>query len=357
MRIGILTFHAAYNYGAVLQCYALQEYLQSLGNDVSVIDYRNRHILEGYTSFCWGRILRKNPIILMRLFYRELSLYPYRKARARVFDNFVKTKLNLVPVNTINTYPYDLILVGSDQVWNYHLTGGFDDYYWGNFEKPESTKLCSYAASMHDYWSKDEALLMSELLCNFDEISVREQTTAEQISELVRHKKIWQISDPTLLFDEKKWSSIATKPIIKEPYLLIYEVDESDLSSVIANKISNEKKLKIIKLTADISESSDRMVRASSPSDFVGLFKYASYIVCSSFHGTIFSLQFKKNFYSIQGKGKNARVHTLLTSLNLLERFVNKCPEVITDINYSNIELSNLSNSAKDFINYIGNEK
>ena len=66
MRIGILTFHAAHNYGAVLQCYSLQEYLKSLGHDVSVIDYQNKRLLTVYQRFSLERIIKKNPVKMIK---------------------------------------------------------------------------------------------------------------------------------------------------------------------------------------------------------------------------------------------------------------------------------------------------
>ena len=119
MRIGILTFHAAHNYGAVLQCYSLQEYLKSLGHEVYVIDYQNDRMLAVYKRFRVERILRKNPIHMVNSLFNEISLFRRRKKRHSAFHKFIAEKLNLTSVETIERLPFDIIFIGSDQVWSY----------------------------------------------------------------------------------------------------------------------------------------------------------------------------------------------------------------------------------------------
>lgn len=356
MRIGILTFHAAHNYGAVLQCYALQEYLKSIGHKVQVIDYRNPYILDGYKPFRSSRFVRKNVFKMLHLLRQEIYLYPKRRSRSNAFDDFILHRLNLAPVESIMSDPYDIIFIGSDQVWNFNLTNGFDEYYWGAFEKPKQTKVCTYAASMQDKWSVQESQIISGLLENFDSISMREKTIAEQMSRLT-DKNIWQVVDPTLLFDEVMWNQVASKPQIKEPYVLMYQVDPNPVVENIAKQVSEERKLRIIRLSAEVSDENSSEVISSSPADFVGLFRYAAFIVCSSFHGTVFSLQFRKNFYSVRGDGKNARVQTLLSMVNMNDRFVSVCPDVITDTDYHELNIANINNSSIDYINKITNGK
>lgn len=356
MRIGILTFHAAHNYGAVLQCYALQEYLKSIGHNVQVIDYRNPYIIDCYKPFRTSRFVRKNIFKMICLLYQEIYLYPKRRSRSNAFDDFIQHKLDLAPIESIMSDPYDIILIGSDQVWNINLTNGFDEYYWGSFERPKQTKVCTYAASMQDKWSVQESYVISDLLSNFDSISMREKSTAEQISRLIE-KEVWQVVDPTLLFDDVMWNQVASKSKIKEPYVLAYQVEPNPIVDKIAHRVSEERKLRIVRLSANVADENDNEVISSSPADFISLFKHAAFIVCSSFHGTVFSLQFKKNFYSVRGNGKNARVQTLLSMANMNDRFVAKCPDVITDSDYHESIIGTINKSSIDYINKITNGK
>lgn len=119
MRIGILTFHYACNYGAMLQTYATQEFLRSMGHDVCVVDYRNKAVEEGYAAWNFKIDLLKT---LPRAFSRAM-----RNSR---FRHFMKECLVLSkdPFDS-----FDVLLFGSDQIWNEMITGGFDKIYWGDF--------------------------------------------------------------------------------------------------------------------------------------------------------------------------------------------------------------------------------
>lgn len=325
MRIGILTFHSAYNYGAVLQCYALQEYLKSLGHAVYVIDYRNQFVMDVYKSFDLKRFRNRNLYGILSQIYREIKFYKAKKQRGKTFDEFIFNHFNLTPISTIVDNPFDLIVVGSDQVWNFVITHGFDQYYWGDFSRPKVTKIVSYAASMQDKWTDADEKVIAKKLLNFDRISVRESSLRDKIQKIIPDKVVYSVVDPTLLLKQEQWNKIAENPIIDSPYLLLYQVENSKKNEIIANSIASERNLKIVKLSAAVDMINTPSVRNSSPAEFLGLFKYASYVVCSSFHGTIFSIIFHRPFVSINNnKGKNARVESLLDSLNLSDRFIDE---------------------------------
>lgn len=325
MRIGILTFHCAYNYGAVLQCYALQEYLKSRGHSVYVIDYRPKAITSVYDWFVKRRIIRKNFVKSIV----EICLLWSRKKRNSGFQNFITSRLNLASIDSIMDNPYDLILVGADQVWNYHLTDGFDDYYWGNFRHPATTKIATYGASMHDKWSQEESLHILESQKNFHMISVRESSLAEKLKSLTGRKDIYRVVDPTLLLSGNAWRSLAEKPYIKHPYLLLFQVEgKNRKTEAIAKEMARRKNLKVIHLFTLADWGTTSSVMSTSPMQFLGLFLYADFVVCSSFHGTIFSLLFRKSFLSVKmGIGKDNRVASLLESMGLSDHFVDTLPK------------------------------
>lgn len=323
MRIGIITFHAAHNYGAVLQCYALQEFLRTESHEVEVIDYRLPAIVDGYHWFKSYRFISKNPFKLIKKTANELRFIKNRKERYKAFELFIKERLNLAPQENIFNNPYDVIIIGSDQVWNYHLTDGFDSYYWGDFPHPPQTRIISYAASMHDNWPQSYNNTIIEKLNNFKYISVRETALAEKLASLLPNKEIHSVIDPTLLITKEQWNKLAKRPPINYPYLFLYQVERSSKAEHIAQQIAKEKNLKIVYLSALVDNINTKEIIASSPEEFIGLFKYADFIVCSSFHGTIFSLQFGKPFYSIKmGLGKDNRVGNLLKSLNKENLFI-----------------------------------
>ena len=338
MRIGILTFHYAYNYGAVLQCFALQEYVKSLPTDIQVeiIDYRAPAISNVYKWFFPSRFICKNPFKIIKKICREFVLTCQRKKRYEAFDNFITSKFSLAPISNIIDNPYDLIIVGSDQVWNINLTNGFDEFYWGDFMHPNKTRIISYAVSMQDNWESSLDKIILNKLSNFCSISVRESTIAKKILSICPTLQIETVVDPTLLLSQCFWNTVAIKPEKRSPYLLLYQVEFSQKTVNIANEIASRLGLEIINLELEINSRTPKDAIALSPEKFLGYFKYADYIVCSSFHGTIFSLQFEKPFVSIRMRmGKDNRVKSLLDNLNMSERFIDSVEDFRNYPSYS----------------------
>ena len=139
MKIGILTFHRTLNYGAVLQCYALQELFRQRGHQVEVIDYRIQSV-ENERKLISLSILKssKGFVIKIKYLVRNLLTYRTRKKAISSFNSFIERRLELSsPVEGIDGVPsnYDCILFGSDQIWNPKLCGGFDPVFWGQFSK------------------------------------------------------------------------------------------------------------------------------------------------------------------------------------------------------------------------------
>lgn len=353
MRIGILTFHAAQNYGAVLQCYALQTFLTGQGHKVSVIDYRNERLLEGYKCFSIKRIKRRNLLLFCANLVKEICYYLPRKKRTIAFNDFISSKLNLESTSSIVSNPYDLIIVGSDQVWNKRLTFGYDPFYWGDFTRPALTKLVSYAASMQDLWPDDENSVMAEKLKHFSWISVRENTLQKKL-QLLTDNKIYHVVDPTLLLSSKEWSEIATRPRISEPYLLLYQVDSNDHNEEVAQYIAKKRGLKLVCLSAEVADSNTWSLLGASPSLFVGLFKYADFVVCSSFHGTVFSLLFRRPFFTMKNRrNNNSRVYSLLSSLALENHIIEDYVSIEGDFEFDSVKFDAIIKESLQYIKYI----
>ena len=351
MKIGILTFHCAHNYGAVLQCYALQEVLNLMGHDVSVINYRPKTLLDCYKVFDYHRFCKKNPTKVIK----EIRLLSARRKRSKGFNFFISKYLNIVPVESIMGKLYDFIIIGSDQVWNFKLTKGFDIYYWGLFEHPSTTKLLSYAASMEGYWTNEEGLLIRSYLKNFSAISVREESLKQKLSTICTDKEITTVVDPTLLIDAVVWNKVAKKPSIVEPYLLLYQVRNNQKSYDIAAKIAKEKGLRLIALSAVLNKLNSKESISASPEEFLGWFKYASFVVCASFHGTVFSLVFQRPFYSVRlNDGKDSRVQNLLEKTGTIDKFIDNYSQ---NTNYEMYDIDKVQSSirtmVKSSLNYI----
>src|SRR5690554_1267519 len=140
MNIGILTFHRTQNYGAVLQAYALKEAIQQFGHHVEIIDYRPEFLVERYLVFDKKRISSSSFIKLIMNLIKEISLLSRRYIKRKKFLAFYQDSLNLSVMAykdgvECNIVGYDIIVVGSDQVWNTKITKGFNPMFWGLFNR------------------------------------------------------------------------------------------------------------------------------------------------------------------------------------------------------------------------------
>lgn len=355
MKIGILTFHNANNYGAVLQAYCLQETLLQMGHDVEIVDYRNRLIEKNTHPFVFSNFWRKPLYYIIQVLNAYL---PYRR-RAINFQHFRSEYLHL----SAHCYRdgkelcdslYDCLMIGSDQTWNPLITGGIDPVYWGKFA-PSHAKVVSYAASSGALKLFDAVLDINSLLKNFSSISVREDRLLNFVEQ--HSKKATLVLDPTLMADADILSRITTKRIVQEPYVLVYAVESNPLLMEVARKKAKSLKAKLIKASGASVKAWFKyrdvdFINASVP-DLLSLIKYAECIVCLSFHGTAFSLVFEKQFLSVQGENID-RVRSVLSRLELEDYIIGDKSTVLPEkkIDYSVVsrKLKSLREQSKQFL-------
>lgn len=357
MKIGILTFHCAHNYGAVLQCYALQETLKSMGHDVEVIDYRPQCLIKPYEVFNIKWFIRKN---IFKSFIRiiiEIFLYRKRRKRFQNFNSFINKELNLSVKVIDYTLPdkYDVYIVGSDQVWNKKITWGMDPIYWGNFKRLSNQKLVTYAASMETSNIEDNVKpIIRKYLKNFDAISVREINLKNLLLNLY-DKDIDLVLDPTLLASSSIWENIIEKPKINGKYVFIYQYGSDKNVIRIAKRIATQIGAKVLNLNNDVLKiGNDNSLFDTSPYQFLGYIKYASFVITPTFHGTAFSVILKKPFYNVKFNSiENTRVGSLLKDLNLIDRIVleDSSPDY-SEIDYNKVD-SMLNSMQIKSINYL----
>lgn len=351
MKIGILTFHCAHNYGAVLQSFALQEYLKEKGHKVEIIDYRPSYLIEPYEI----PSLKLKSLSILRRSLSVILLNNSRVKRADNFNAFIKDSLNLSDETNDVQKEYDLYILGSDQIWNGEITKGIDNVYWGNFIKRADSKICSYAASLGGYKiQKHEKSIIKHHLLNIDKLSVREKETLEEIRSLTS-KDIVEVLDPTFLINRSKWDQFLGGNFPKNKYILIYQVRYNKNLLRIANQIANQLQARVIEIPAGISlKHLFNKYKSTSPFEFINLIKNAECIVTSSFHGTAFSLIFEKPFYTVAlNDGADNRSINLLSNLSLNNRIINKNSKVdFSHIDYSvvNKKLQDLILSSKSYI-------
>jgi hypothetical protein len=333
MKIGILTFHYACNYGALFQAVSLFDYLASLGHEVYMIDYHNKEIEKSYTiypSTASNKNFRFYLTLCLRILMRIIRFHNFRR--------FIRQNLKMINLGDIQSLDY--IVVGSDQVWNTKLTNGYDSYYWGDF--PFKGHIFSYAASMNAVALTDEDKKSISLrLSNFSSISVRERAMLQMLSPITE-KNLSLVLDPTMLNDTVYWQKRCGKKRTKEKYILAYPLRDGNTVLSIAKAIADKLncRLKIIKGDTGWNPFTDTY-NTAGPQEVLALINGAEFIVTSSFHGTVLSILLKKQFYTIKCKdGNNVRTESILNLLQLKNRMIKNVSEIdfASTINYLDVE-------------------
>ena len=337
-RIGVITFHRAINYGAVLQAYALNESIQKLGYEPVTIDYKNTFIDKSYDYKLFNFKTMKSLITGILLYTRLIK-------KKKSFEDFRAKYFNLDPITDLyseksikHLRSYKSFITGSDQVWNYSMTE-FDIAYFLDFVS-DSQKKNSYAASFgFDHIPEEYTNKYKELLKRFNHISVREEQGVALIKKLL-NRRAELVLDPTMLLSIDDWNKISRNYKDKKEYILIYQLVNSQTLIDFAVNLSKETNCEIIY----INDALKKRIKATyvsgvGPQEFLGLLKNAKYIVTNSFHGVAFSITFNKLFFveMLPPPAKvNSRLENILETFNLRSRQIIKGQnnKIHTDIDY-----------------------
>lgn len=346
-KIGIVTIVYAENYGAVLQCYALKQTLQDkYGNGIYVLDYHSKADKIGY-GIIYNTILKNK---LWKQYLKYIVKLPFL-LKAKLLRKKIYKKFRDDYLKPQNKDDVDVIVYGSDQIWAYASDfDGYNKIYWG--EGFFSIPKVAYAASMGVVNHLDDTFVKKHI-SNFHHISVREPGL-KLFLEGFTSCPIKITLDPTLLLSANQWSLFAdSKSLFNFNYILVYNLNGNAIIDSAAKKISLKKKLKIIEILGSPKMNETVYARSTfSPQEFVTLFKFASYILTSSFHGTVFSLIFKKNFWVSQ-KTNTQRVLSLLDSFDFQDRFIlndNISGEEEVDYYDFDVKINGLREKSKDYL-------
>lgn len=343
MKIRTVTCHDVYNFGASLQAFALQTYLQSLGHDVAIIDYKPDYLSGHYKLWAYHKgvdyPIVKQLYLLAKLPGRLLSLRTKRK-----FDTFTKKHLRLT--RRYNSYEElrdnppeaDCYIAGSDQIWNTIFKNGRDPAFYLDFGE-EKAKRISYAASFAtsciDGRYRD---FVSGELKRFDKVSIREDASLPLLESLGRSDGV-AVCDPVFLLDKKFWLNFAAKCKSRGKYILEYLTDRSEVADEIARKLSQSTGLPVYSIGRIKSKVSRKNID-TDPIGFVSSIANASYVVSNSFHATAFAMIFEKNFCVVNREENiNERMRSLLTDVDLMARLAKKYDEsLLSHIDYSSVQ-------------------
>ncbi len=313
MKIGIVTFHRAINYGAVIQAWALTQFLIESGHEAKIVDYFPRYYSKASSALSKKRFgLNRHNLIRLRFwkFRKE-----WMQLSSRLYASFGELQRDNLGM--------DAYICGSDQIWNPSLTGGdFDPVMFLAFAG-QGTRRIAYGPSLGQAELSPEYLpKLKTHLANLDHISAREDSAVSIIRSL--GFPATEVIDPALL--PSSYASIS-RPRRKGSYILAYQVIRDHFFEDVAHRVSKALRLPIVMIGWGDSCVGDSGITATvtpTPNEWIGLFENASAVVTNSFHGTLFSVLFKRNFVTTALHGreaaKNVRLVDILDKLGLSKR-------------------------------------
>ncbi|MBO7657077.1 polysaccharide pyruvyl transferase family protein [Candidatus Saccharibacteria bacterium] len=352
MKVGLISIHSAHNYGSVLQAYALQEFLKKELGDVEIIDYRPEYFEKMYKIFSFKIYKDFHGFFnkMLHLGWRILNLQA-RLRKKHKFDDFIRNNY----IMTSKRYSkceelkelglkYDVVFVGSDQVWNTGITEGFDGAYYLNFVSSNTVKA-SYAASIARSEIEKRYLNDYKQAVNaFDAISVREES-GRKILKKILSKKISVNIDPTFLIDKKDWDNILQESSLnlsQEPYIFTYVLQENKELVKVVNAISENMGMRVVSIAKKKRYKNETVISDAGPEDFLYLIKNSTFVVTNSFHGAAFSAIYRKPCCVIPHLETGSRMVDLYNRLGLSKRILYRADnlrlaELLDTSDYSNL--------------------
>lgn len=331
MKIGILTYHYGYNFGGVLQCYALQQTLKDLG-------YKDIHIINCIPSkikFYLGGIPRKRKLSTLYDLYLR---FRYGEKCRNSFNEFREKYLNQTPYIKRKSLPqyvkdYDALIVGSDQIWN--IREQTDGMFFLDWTPQFKGKKISYAPccgknEVNEKYRNN----LKRALNNFNFLSVRNRETQSFVERIIEKKPVI-VPDPTCLYNFNEF--ITNKNIVKEKYIFTYILGEEinggnkAAISLIKDKYPGRKIIASVIAYSNPKkiEWADEVRYHLSPIEWLNMIKNADFVYTDSFHGTIFSMKFNVPFitYYIEERRK-ARFMELQAQFGIEENIVSSLEQI-----------------------------
>lgn len=324
MKIAILTYFFANNYGAVLQATALQAALKKyIDEDVTFLQYcntlqkRNNALIQHGSIKAWCYNIVRLPFIGRR----KKRIERFEQYRKYYWNNDGKY-LNDEDVFA-EAEKYDLIVVGSDQVWNPNAPD-FSKIYFTVFNV--GRHVCTYGVSLGDC-KADQLLPYIPYINKVPQILVRERSAIDRLEISGYKSPIYMVLDPVLLHTKEEWERMLelSENKCKEKYILCYFLRRQHVFSYwnIAKKMAKRLgyKLICINVNAGLFAYTHKTIMDAGPIEFLELIRGASLVLTNSFHGTAFSILFHIPFYSLYvSKGNDSRIEDILQILDLEDR-------------------------------------
>ena len=364
MKIAILTQPLIGNYGGILQNYALQTVLKKLGHEVQTLHVlrllrRYRRLLgklyDLYIKFknILNAVLRREPYLNQKLISAD-----EKKLFLSNITAFVNEHINcttpITDISQLKNYTgFEAYIVGSDQVWRPSYSPDIYTYFLEFVSKNSSAKKIAYAASFGtSRWLFSPLMTMrcKKSAARLNAISVREYTGIELCRKHLNRNAV-QVPDPTLLLAAEDYRKLfSAKNLSGKGKLVTYILDNSPEKEHFVQKTASEMNLEVLALQKEYAPG----VQKLAIEDWLSAISDAEYVITDSFHGTVFSIIFERQFSVINNidRGQD-RFFSLLNQLHLSERLTDtssSVPESVIDYSVVNTELQSYRQTGYEFL-------
>ena len=333
MKVGILTYHESYNYGAFLQAYSLCRRLNE-EQDITaeIVNYNMPVSMRGYQMKHWKtykKILRHNRYQfqkrLSESFVRNLEEKKEILSDKRVYSDSIETFRDMVKDK------YDIIIAGSDEIWKLDGERGFPTPYW--LPGDLGCLKCSYAASSRSdikLLSEDKRQILQKLLLDFDLISVRDSLTLDLVKAAAPEKTARINCDPSFLYDlkiDKKLASdflqrkLAEKKGIKKGQNCKNVVLMCEDQTVTDRVLDQVKGTEVNVISVYKYHKGCFNVPELTPTEWLLAIAGADMVISSFFHGVCFSIMSHTPFYAVGTPKKRSKLEELLLGTNMESRY------------------------------------
>lgn len=355
-----------HNYGSILQTYALQTAVREMGCDTQILKYTEGKAVKigrfRNREYAISRLKMIYKKIIMNVFYsKQKNLLG---ERASSFRKFIDKELCFSDLYTsldsltVASKEFDTVLLGSDQVW--HPMNLLMDFFTLNFV-PDEVKKGAYAPSFGVSYIPDRyKKAYSDYISRIEFVSCREMKGVKLIKKLTG-RDVPMVCDPTLLLTAKDWEScLSDKVKINGKYVLCYFIGNNPNQRKVVKEYAKEHGFKIVALLhideyiASDENYADYTPYNVGPAEFLYLVKNADCVMTDSFHASVFSLQFHRNFYTFNrfenGKGNStsSRIDSLLGTVDLMDRKV-KNGATMTDLSEKTIDYTKVDEVLAQF--------
>lgn len=342
------------NYGQILQCYAMQYLVKGKGYQPIVIQYRRKDnrdlVMYNFSNkTALGRLLNER----YESYYNLKVIEGKSTPRVRKFKEFIGKYISLsAPCYTKKmveemTKECEVLICGSDQIWN---PIWFDPIWFLDFGKSDQKRI-AFAPSGIFYETPEFIKCyqkMGALIEKLDEVSVREEISAEILRKYVK-REIKVQKDPTLCLNSEQWDQVADERLIKEDYVFCYIIGSISPYQLILRTLKKKYHVqKVIYIpTNKLIETGFKEFEKyedAGPAQFLSLIKYAKAVCTDSFHGTVLAIEYGVPFYNVsrvhkgtEAFGGKERIENALKELGKTERWVKNVRDVIRLDTVSNV--------------------